>query len=327
MKKHDLHIDNLITKYLDKSITREECAELQEFLKKNRGNLSYFVELRDLWLYSGAIYQPSTSTQAALLSFLKRLKRAITRSKIRKAVYYTSQIAAVIVVAIILYTTAHPGNDTPHSTHTILTAAQKSRVELPDGSIVWLNTDSKLVYPEAFSPTERVVSLEGEAYFDVAKNRACPFIVKSQGQEIKVLGTSFNVRNRLDSDYAETTLVSGLISLRFDGDSTPVILSPNEQIRYSKSGRSFQKNAVLAHEHIAWATGKMTFDNDKFTDVIPYLEKKYQIQIVCPDEIADTLYLTLVVRNESKEEIFKEISRISHLKYTIHENTIYLSPP
>ena len=69
----------------------------------------------------------------------------------------------------------------------------------------------------------------------------------------------------------------------------------------------------------------MTFDNDRFTDVISYLEDKYQLQIICPEEIADTLYLTLVVRDETKEEIFKEIARISHLQYSIHNGKHRLS--
>jgi len=107
----------------------------------------------------------------------------------------------------------------------------------------------------------------------------------------------------------------------------PVRLNPNEQITYSKSNQSIRKDTVVAHEYIAWATEKMTFDNDRFTDVISYLEDKYQLQIICPEEIADTLYLTLVVRNETKEEIFKEIARISHLQYSIHNDTVYFDFP
>ena len=151
--------------------------------------------------------------------------------------------------------------------------------------------------------------------------------MKSQGQEIKVLGTSFNVRNRPNEDLAETTLISGAVSLCFNSDSVPVRLNPNEQITYSKSNQSIRKDTVVAHEYIAWATEKMTFDNDRFTDVISYLEDKYQLQIICPEEIADTLYLTLVVRNETKEEIFKEIARITHLQYSIHNDTVYFDFP
>ena len=185
---------------------------------------------------------------------------------------------------------------------------------LSDGSHVWLNAGSKLKYPEVFAGDHREVYLEGEAYFKVTKNKARPFVVKSQGQEIKVLGTSFNVRNRPNEDLAETTLISGAVSLRFNNDSVPVRLNPNEQITYSKSNQSIRKDTVVAHEYIAWATEKMTFDNDRFTDVISYLEDKYQLQIICPEEIADTLYLTLVVRNETKEEIFKEIAKKSFLR-------------
>ena len=121
------------------------------------------------------------------------------------------------------------------TTHTVLTSTHKSEVTLPDGTIVWLNNNTKLIYPEAFSSTERSVYLEGEAYFKVTKNKARPFVVKSQGQEIKVLGTSFNVRNRPNEDLAETTLISGAVSLRFNNDSVPVRLNPNEQITYYKS--------------------------------------------------------------------------------------------
>lgn len=297
MEKHNRHIDELITKYLDKSLTREECAELRRYLAEDKKHLAYFAEIRDLWLYNTALWQPIISTRSALEKLKKRIRKYTSLVKIRRTVYYASQIAAVIAITFIFHTVKE-SNAYSATTHTVLTSTHKSEVTLPDGTIVWLNNNTKLIYPEAFSSTERSVYLEGEAYFKVTKNKARPFVVKSQGQEIKVLGTSFNVRNR-----------------------------PNEQITYSKSNQSIRKDTVVAHEYIAWATEKMTFDNDRFTDVISYLEDKYQLQIICPEEIADTLYLTLVVRNETKEEIFKEIARISHLQYSIHNDTVYFDFP
>ena len=326
IEKHNRHIDELITKYLDKSLTREECAELRRYLAEDKKHLAYFAEIRDLWLYNTALWQPVISTRSALEKLKKRIRKYTSLVKIRRTVYYASQIAAVIAIAFIFHTVKE-SNVYSATTHTVLTSTHKSEVTLPDGTIVWLNNNTKLIYPEAFSSTERSVYLEGEAYFKVTKNKARPFVVKSQGQEIKVLGTSFNVRNRPNEDLAETTLISGAVSLCFNNDSVPVRLNPNEQITYSKSNQSIRKDTVVAHEYIAWATEKMTFDNDRFTDVISYLEDKYQLQIICPEEIADTLYLTLVVRNETKEEIFKEIARISHLQYSIHNDTVYFDFP
>lgn len=326
MEKHNRHIDELITKYLDKSLTREECAELRRYLAEDKKHLAYFAEIRDLWLYNTALWQPVISTRSALEKLKKRIRKYTSLVKIRRTVYYASQIAAVIAITFIFHTVKE-SNAYSATTHTVLTSTHKSEVTLPDGTIVWLNNNTKLIYPEAFSSTERSFYLEGEAYFKVTKNKARPFVVKSQGQEIKVLGTSFNVRNRPNEDLAETTLISGAVSLRFNNDSVPVRLNPNEQITYSKSNQSIRKDTVVAHEYIAWATEKMTFDNDRFTDVISYLEDKYQLQIICPEEIADTLYLTLVVRNETKEEIFKEIARISHLQYSIHNDTVYFDFP
>ena len=295
-------------------------------MAEDKKHLAYFAEIRDLWLYNTALWQPIISTRSALEKLKKRIRKYTSLVKIRRTVYYASQIAAVIAITFIFHTVKE-SNAYSATTHTVLTSTHKSEVTLPDGTIVWLNNNTKLIYPEAFSSTERSVYLEGEAYFKVTKNKARPFVVKSQGQEIKVLGTSFNVRNRPNEDLAETTLISGAVSLRFNNDSVPVRLNPNEQITYYKSNQSIRKDTVVAHEYIVWATEKMTFDNDRFTDVISYLEDKYQLQIICPEEIADTLYLTLVVRNETKEEIFKEIARISHLQYSIHNDTVYFDFP
>lgn len=269
MEKHNRHIDELITKYLDKSLTREECAELRRYLAEDKKHLAYFAEIRDLWLYNTALWQPIISTRSALEKLKKRIRKYTSLVKIRRTVYYASQIAAVIAITFIFHTVKE-SNAYSATTHTDLTSTHKSEVTLPDGTIVWLNNNTKLIYPEAFSSTERSVYLEGEAYFKVTKNKARPFVVKSQGQEIKVLGTSFNVRNRPNEDLAETTLISGAVSLRFNNDSVPVRLNPNEQITYSKSNQSIRKDTVVAHEYIAWATEKMTFDNDRFTDVISY---------------------------------------------------------
>ena len=263
MEKHNRHIDELITKYLDKSLTREECAELRRYLAEDKKHLAYFAEIRDLWLYNTALWQPVISTRSALEKLKKRIRKYTSLVKIRRTVYYASQIAAVIAIAFIFHTVKE-SNAYSATTHTVLTSTHKSEVTLPDGTIVWLNNNTKLIYPEAFSSTERSVYLEGEAYFKVTKNKARPFVVKSQGQEIKVLGTSFNVRNRPNEDLAETTLISGAVSLCFNNDSVPVRLNPNEQITYSKSNQSIRKDTVVAHEYIAWTTEKMTFDNDIF---------------------------------------------------------------
>lgn len=255
MEKHNRHIDELITKYLDKSLTREECAELRRYLAEDKKHLAYFAEIRDLWLYNTALWQPIISTRSALEKLKKRIRKYTSLVKIRRTVYYASQIAAVIAITFIFHTVKE-SNAYSATTHTVLTSTHKSEVTLPDGTIVWLNNNTKLIYPEAFSSTERSVYLEGEAYFKVTKNKARPFVVKSQGQVIKVLGTSFNVRNRPNEDLAETTLISGAVSLRFNNDSVPVRLNPNEQITYSKSNQSIRKDTVVAHEYIAWATGK-----------------------------------------------------------------------
>lgn len=112
----------------------------------------------------------------------KRIRKYTSLVKIRRTVYYASQIAAVIAIAFIFHTVKE-SNAYSATTHTVLTSTHKSEVTLPDGTIVWLNNNTENSFiPEVFSSTERSVYLEGEAYFKVTKNKALPFVVKSQGQ-------------------------------------------------------------------------------------------------------------------------------------------------
>ena len=270
---------------------------------------------------------PNDNTYKALDRVKNRIKQ-IEHSKKHFRIRRVLLGSAAVIIPILLILGSYIYLNQDVQMIEVVTASnQQKQCTLADGTTIVLNSCTKITYPSKFNDTTRVVTLEGEAYFKVTKNKARPFVVKSQGQEIKVLGTSFNVRNRPNEDLAETTLISGAVSLCFNNDSVPVRLNPNEQITYSKSNQSIRKDTVVAHEYIAWTTEKMTFDNDRFTDVISYLEDKYQLQIICPEEIADTLYLTLVVRNETKEEIFKEIARISHLQYSIHNDTVYFDFP
>lgn len=137
MERHNRHIDELITKYLDKSLTREECAELRRYLAEDKKHLAYFAEIRDLWLYNTALWQPVISTRSALEKLKKRIRKYTSLVKIRRTVYYASQIAAVIAIAFIFHTVKE-SNDYSATTHTVLTSTHKSEVTLPDGTIVCL---------------------------------------------------------------------------------------------------------------------------------------------------------------------------------------------
>ena len=320
MEKHNRHIDELITKYLDKSLTREECAELRRYLAEDKKHLAYFAEIRDLWLYNTALWQPVISTRSALEKLKKRIRKYTSLVKIRRTVYYASQIAAVIAIAFIFHTVKE-SNVYSATTHTFLTSPHKSEVTLPDGTIVWLNNNTKLIYPEAFSSTERSVYLEGEAYFKVTKNKARPFVVKSQGQEIKVLGTSFGVRSYQEETSIFTTLVSG--SVEVQGTHGKVRLTPSHQAVYDKNSKDIAIKQVNTELYTGWKNGKMLYDNCPLEEILRDLKRWYSFEVFYTNSQSQQIPFTLNIRKYEKiDGVLELMQKTGRVHFDIKGDTI-----
>src|SRR5690606_6796401 len=144
------------------------------------------------------------------------------------------------------------------------------QVVLPDGTKVWLNAESSLRYPTLFSKTERRVELQGEGYFEVAKNEKAPFIVKTDEQFVKVLGTHFNINSYQKHRRTETTLLEGSVevssSAGYSGRTVSRILKPGEQA-VVRPKRGIEVSAVQATNAIAWKKGLFYFDDTAIQDV------------------------------------------------------------
>ncbi|WP_164126444.1 FecR family protein [Sphingobacterium luzhongxinii] len=155
----------------------------------------------------------------------------------------------------------------------------KLNFTLPDGSNVWLNSGTTLTYPAAFGKDSRSVKLEGEAYFEVVKvqhgNSKTPFIVHSSNQEIKVLGTKFNVNSYLDEAVSTTTLAEGAVAVRQLKETSTTLLRPNQQYIASATGNQVVK--VNAAETIAWKEGIIALSNQDLLPIIRMIERNYDV--------------------------------------------------
>lgn len=157
------------------------------------------------------------------------------------------------------------------------------QVTLPDGSEVWLNAASELIYPLRFSGTERVVTISGEAYFSVAKNAQNPFKVISKQQEIQVLGTAFNVSAYADEPETKTTLVQGGVQIRNVQSGAINRLLPNEQSVVHASSTEIQQ--VDAEPYIAWKNGYFYFKHTPFEEVMRQLARWYDVEVIYRGEV------------------------------------------
>ncbi|WP_285011130.1 FecR family protein [Pedobacter faecalis] len=148
------------------------------------------------------------------------------------------------------------------------------RVQLPDGTEVWLNAQSSLRYPASFEAlNERRVELSGEGYFEVAKDRAHPFIVKSGDQEVKVLGTHFNISNYADEPAVKTTLLEGSVQL-----NGKTVLKPGQQASIPASGE-ISISRVDMEEAIAWKNGKFIFADENIQSIMRKLSRWYNVEV------------------------------------------------
>lgn len=204
MKEETNDINEIIIRYLDGSAGLEEKRALLHWLKQSDGNRDDFIATRDLWLSCNVAVGNELEVDIALgklkdriLQEQGRMERK-SRAKIKSwsVILRWTRVAAVLILLLgIGYVIGswqeHSIPDVIVQNQLITAKGSKGRFSLPDGSVVWLNSETKLTYPSQFASDKRLVSLEGEAYFEVAKDTKKPFVVQAGEIEVEVLGTSF----------------------------------------------------------------------------------------------------------------------------------------
>ena len=201
------------------------------------------------------------------------------------------------------------------------------KVVLSEGTEVFLNSDSRLAYPTIFKGKERVVSLEGEAYFKVAKDAAHPFIVKSGNLQIRVLGTEFNVSAYPEEEEVTATLISGKVLVEYNGQKNQEVLNPNEQLAYNKRTRSGNVVRPDMQDVTAWQRGEIVFRSMTMEEIFTRLERKYPYTFVYSFHSlkSDRFNLTFG-QNASIEEVMDIIARVTgNLDYKIVGDKCYLT--
>ena len=192
------------------------------------------------------------------------------------------------------------------------------RLILPDGSKVWLNAASSLKYPTSFTGKERVVELQGEAYFEIAKNASMPFKVSftppSGGRgEIEVLGTSFNVMAYMDESTVNTTLLEGSVQVH-NGAGTSLI-RPGEQAQLNKAG-DFKVAPADTEEAIAWKNGLFKFNEATIEEVMRQVSRWYDVEVVYVNEAPKDLFRGEIYRNVNVSKVLK-VLEASGIHFTV----------
>ncbi|WP_418542747.1 FecR family protein [Parabacteroides goldsteinii] len=200
---------------------------------------------------------------------------------------------------------------------------QKSDISLPDGTIVYLNADSKLRYGSHFNGKQRQVELTGEAYFDVAKDAQSPFIVKAGDIQVRALGTSFNVHAYPDDENITTYLAEGSVIVSSPDQS--LHLSPGEVAVYSLADtRMTKKQEEDDRLFIAWMNNEMVFNDEPILNIIKLLERNYNVKFEIKSDKLNSITFTGTLKNASLQSTLYALQFTSSVSYKKKEDVIEL---
>lgn len=196
------------------------------------------------------------------------------------------------------------------------------RIDLPDGTKVWLNAASSLRYPTAFSGTERRVELSGEAYFEVVHNKSMPFTVVSGQQTVEVLGTHFNINSYGDEQAIKTTLVEGAVRVANSRSSS--VLKPGQQAVLDKDNQVIAVSEANTEAVIAWKNGYFHFNRVNIKDIMKELARWYDIEVVYEGEIPADEFVGKIRRSVSLSQSLKML-KLSRIHFRIEGRKIIIT--
>ena len=361
---------HLVSKKLTGEATATELTELEELLRQHP-DMHYAIQhIQDLWKLNPPAapeaeeafqkhlnkmkdkgidlpaLRPPEQDDASFNPF-EQPKRSFARRFALAGVVFAA-ITAGLFIWLNADTTKPGKQPIASNQHEISTRnGSRTRVSLPDGSVVWLNAGSKLVYDKNFDRELREVTLTGEAYFDVMKDERKPFVIHAGKMNIKVLGTLFNVKSYPGENITEASLIRGSIEVTIkDRPSEKIILKPNEKITLSNdpvqtnigTTQPLKNEPIVAISHLnyetkdstyietSWVENKLIFRNESFKDLAVRLERWYGVTIQFENEKVQQLRFNgSFIRIESIHQAMEALKITGDFKYSITDNIIRIN--
>lgn len=204
----------------------------------------------------------------------------------------------------------------PEQVHFRTPKGYTSKIKLVDGTMVWLNSNSKLTFPSVFAPLSREVQLEGEAYFEVAKQENTPFFVQTDKGKVAVLGTHFDVKAYKGDNVQSVTLLEGAVKVTNRVSS--LLLKPGQQASIQGVKETIQKSEVDVASEVSWLKGYYTFNNQNIKEMMTMLSNWYDIEGVDVKTNALIEFSGTIKRSKSLNDVLRNLSKIAPIKFQIH---------
>ena len=300
--------------YIVGDASEEEKIRISEWLNSDSEHMREFLALRKL--YDITLWQEKEITNQLTLP-----PKSKTGFQVRKLVIELVKIAAIFVIALIAvhYFFKPSKVIEPVAMQSIaVPPGQRAELTLSDGTKVWLNAKTTLIFPNHFDSDSRIVTLDGEGYFEVTSNKKQPFTVKTPRYDLKVWGTKFNVLDYSSKPFFETALFEGSVELLNPGGTKGELISPNERV-FLDNGHL--KSALIRnYNHFLWKEGMISFDNESFPDMVRKLELYFDLKIIVKNKSLLSYTCTGKFRTkDGVDHILKVLQLSNHFHFNIDD--------
>lgn len=336
----------LLEKYINGKCTAEENALVQDwyFSFEQEHDLISDMSASEQEDLEEHIYNHILHNISVLGDNTQKLPADKLRYRILKPWYAVAGIAAIFLIFISILYNNHPqvkyAQSAAINTTDLVAITNKTRqiykLRLPDNSMVWLSPGAQLTFPKTFGTRFRAVSMSGECFFEVTKNHSRPFIINSRSIVTKVWGTSFLVRDNIQGNSADVSVITGKVSVRINGknkDNIDVLkLGQGEVMLYPH-----QKVIYLADQHILksentgiepslqlWNRVNLTFDNRPLREIIPQLNIKYHVHIKVVNEKLNHYVLNADLAGFNLPDVLEALKKSLNVDYEMKNNIIEL---
>lgn len=327
-------IDIIICRYIANEASEKDLEILLKWVNISEENKVYFCELKRAATVVN-IHSKGDEINNEFDSFSDLLESVEKKSKesySTKFIAVWSKIAAVLflplLISIVFMYTSYDMfvpkvlSDVVYK-ELFTPEGVRAKLKLDDGTMVWLNSNSKIKYSNCFGGKDRCVELIGEAFFKVTHDETKPFIVKANDLRIKVMGTSFNV-NSYKKNVIETSLKEGRIELISGVSSKKLILKPGYMAVYNREDGSMPVEKVNPKRIAGWRDGKILFFDTPMRDVISTLEQWYDVTIVIKDDSIYNYRFTASIKDKTLPELLQLLRVSSPIGYKINGKKVFI---
>jgi ferric-dicitrate binding protein FerR (iron transport regulator) len=321
--------EDLISRYLDNSLTEREEELLLEWLQSSEENRQTFFAYKQIYAsrkiqhYSNPlILENAWNKFSHRTNAIQEQRRHKSNLRLLK---YAAIFLTVVSVSFFTWYILKPSK-VQYTTVYVDEQEQVKELVLSDGTKVWLNNRSSLTYPISFDSSVRNVKLTGEAFFEVKSDSLHPFIVQTNAMQVRVLGTSFNVNTNTNDSTVKTTLVKGRVSINDLNGRLLSNLLPGHMASCKTSNKTIEINRVNTDLYTLWRKGLFVFDKAGLSEITAKIESTYHVSITINDQHKLNNKINFVFRKTQElDTVMEMLQFVVPVKYKRYDNQIFIN--